>query len=63
MSLKPLIIDLIVLKHIHISISIIRANNDIVGIVFHTMNRCITTVLYILQKDHNFTIGNVINLH
>lgn len=40
MSLKPLIIDLIVLKHIHISISIIRANNDIVGIVFHTMNRC-----------------------
>lgn len=62
MSLKPLIIDLIVLKHIHISISIIRANNDIVGIVFHTKNRCITTVLY-SAKNHNFTIGNVINLH
>lgn len=51
MSLKPLIIDLIVLKHIHISISIIRANNDIVGIVFHTMNRCITTVLYSAKRS------------
>lgn len=49
MSLKPLIIDLIVLKHIHISI--IRANNDIVGIVFHTMNRCITTVLYSAKRS------------
>lgn len=52
MSLKPLIIDLIVLKHIHISISKIRANNDIiVGIVFHTMNRCITTVLYSAKRS------------
>lgn len=51
MSLKPLIIDLIVLKHIHISISIIRANNEIVGIVFHTMNRCITTVLYSAKRS------------
>lgn len=50
MFFKFLIIDLIVLKYIYIFIFIIRVNNDIVGIVFYIMNRCIIIVLYFVKR-------------